>query len=64
MERPKDYKHKKHFAVLLNGEYYAETWAVSPRKAISNVWWKYQKEEDEYNTDYSYSVDDFDAVEI
>lgn len=64
MERPKGYKPKKHFVILLNGEYYAESWAVSPQKAISNVWWKFQKEEDVFNTDYSYSVEDFDAVEV
>jgi hypothetical protein len=59
----KERKPKKHYAVLLHGEHYAETWAVSPQKAISNVWWKFEKNEDEF-TLANYSVEDFDAVEI
>lgn len=54
---------KKHYAVLLDGEFYAETWAVSAKKAICNAWWKYEKEESAFTSAY-YSVDDFDAVEI
>lgn len=54
---------KKHYAVLLNGKKYAETWAVSSKKAISNVWWKYEKDEDPF-TRTDYTVEDFDAVEI
>ena len=60
---PPDRKPKKHFAILLNGEYYAESWAVSAKKAIANVWWKFQKEEDVF-TIADYGVEDFDAVEI
>ena len=60
---PRAPKPKKHFAILLNGERYAESWAVSPKKAIANAWWKFQKEENKY-TVADYSVEDFDAVEI
>lgn len=50
---------KKCFLVMHNGEYVAKSWAVSPEKAINNV---------RYNNYikqgiYSYSMDDFDAVE-
>jgi hypothetical protein len=61
MERTR--KPKRHFAVLLNGEYYAETWAVSAKKAVNNVWWNFEKDRSPY-TYTSLSVDDFDAVEI
>lgn len=66
MNMPDDMKQKKkhHYMVLLHGKPYAETWAVSPQKAISNAWWKYEKCEDVYNGRYDYTVDDFDAVEI
>lgn len=61
---PADPKPKKHFTILLNGQYYAESWAVSAEKAIANAWWKYEKGEDAMNTNYHYTVDDFDAVEM
>ena len=54
---------KKHYAVLLNGRLVEETWAVSAKRAISNVWWKRYKGQDQYSYT-SYSVDDFDAVEL
>lgn len=61
MERTR--KPKKHYAVLLNGRHYADTWAVSAKKAICNVWWRYEKDENRFAyTDIS--VSDFDAVEI
>ena len=59
----KEKKPKRHYAVLLHGRHYADTWAVSPRKAIANVWWKFEKNENEF-TSANYTVDDFDAVEI
>jgi len=55
-------KPKKLFYVLLNGEYYAKTYAVSAKAAIRNAWWKYEKYEDPYSiTDVT--VNDFDAIE-
>ena len=54
-------KHK--YAVLLNGNLYATTWAVSAKKAIANIWWKYQKHENAF-TEARYSINDFDAVEM
>ena len=54
---------KKHYAVIRNGNYVGETWAVSAKKAISNIWWKQEKLENRYSS-AEYSVDDYDAVEL
>lgn len=56
-------KPKKHYKILLNGQPYGDTWAVSAKKAIANVWWNYCKTGDKYKYT-SLSVEDFDAVEI
>ena len=53
---------KKHYYIMLGGEYMGETWAVSPEKARTNFWWKYVKEGDEY-THRDYDPEDFDVVE-
>lgn len=63
IEKTSTRKPKKHYVVLLNGRPYAESWAVSAKKAIANAWWKFEKEEDPY-TNTRYTVEDFDAVEI
>ena len=63
LEKAPTRKPKKHYVVLLNGRPYAESWAVSAKKAIANAWWKFEKEEDPY-TIADYTVEDFDAVEI
>lgn len=55
-------KPKKHYYIMLNGEYIGETWAVSPAKARVNFWWKYEKEEDPYTT-RDLDPEDFDVVE-
>jgi hypothetical protein len=47
----------------LNGQPYGDTWAVSAKKAIANVWWNYCKTGDKYKYT-ALSVEDFDAVEI
>lgn len=61
--KKKEKSTKKHYQVLLDGEPFAETWAVSAEKAISNAWWKYCKNGSKfYSTNYT--VDDFDAVQI
>lgn len=54
---------KRKYAVLLKGELYATTWAVSAKKAISNIWWKYQKHSNAF-TEAQHSIRDFDAVEM
>jgi hypothetical protein len=54
---------KKHYKILLNGRPYGESWAVSAKKAIANVWWKRQKQGDRYR-DTNYRISDFDAVEM
>ena len=56
-------KPKKHYKILLNGQLYGDTWAVSAKKAIANVWWNYCKTGDKYKYT-ALSVEDFDAVEI
>lgn len=60
---PADPKPKHHFAILLDGEFVGESWAVSPAKAINNWWWKNVKYQDEM-TPRDYDPSDFDAVEI
>jgi hypothetical protein len=63
MDRPKGMpKSKKKYYIMLDGRYVGESWAVSPRKAISNWWWKNVKEEDEFSP-RDYDPEDFDAVE-
>jgi hypothetical protein len=56
-------KPKKHYKILLNGQPYGDTWAVSAKKTIANVWWNYCKTGDKYKYT-ALSVEDFDAVEI
>ena len=53
---------KKHYYILRNGRKVGESWAVSPRKAIANYWWKEVKGENEMST-REYDPTDFDAVE-
>ena len=53
---------KRHFYIILNGEYVGETWAVSAAKARNNFWWKNVKQENEYSP-RDYNPDDFDVVE-
>lgn len=55
-------KSKKHYFILLNGEYMGESWAVSPEKARTNFWWRFVKDEDEH-TVRTYDPQDFDVVE-
>ena len=52
---------KKHYYILLNGEYVGQTWAVSEAKARSNYWWKAVKEGDAYAERYM-NPSDFEAV--
>ena len=54
---------KKHYKILLNGQPYGDSWAVSAKKAIANVWWNYCKGKDKFSYT-ALSVDDFDAIEI
>ena len=58
----KSRKPKKMYYVLLNGSFYAKTYAVSAKAAIRNVWWKYEKCADPYKV-ARVTIDDFDAVE-
>lgn len=44
------------------GKNYGETYAVSPEKAINNVWWKYIKHRYLF-TETDVRPDDLDAVE-
>ena len=54
---------KKHYYILLNGQYVGESWAVSPKKAINNYWWKNIKHEN-CMTYRDYDPEEFDAVEV
>lgn len=63
MERPKDLpKSKRKYYIILNGQHVGESWAVSPKKAINNWWWKNVKGEDEFSF-RERDPEDFDAVE-
>lgn len=53
---------KRHFYILLNGQYVGESWAVSPEKAINNYWWKNVKNESVFSP-REHNPRDFDAVE-
>lgn len=53
---------KKHYYIILDGEQVGETWAVSPKKAIANYWWKNVKGNNAYST-RRYDPEDFDVVE-
>ena len=53
---------KRHYYIILNGKHIGESWAVSPKKAIANFWWRWVKENDEF-TPRTYNPEDFDAVE-
>lgn len=52
---------KKHFYILLDGEYVGQTWAVSAAKAVTNYWWKAVKEGDPLTERYL-DPSDFEAV--
>ena len=54
-------KPKKHYYILLDGEYMGQTWAVSEEKARNNFWWKAVKEGDVYTERYM-NPSDFEAV--
>lgn len=54
---------KRHFYILLDGEYVGQTWAVSEAKARNNYWWKLVKEEDPYRV-REYDPNDFEAVSV
>lgn len=63
MNKPKDIpKSKKKYYIILHGEHVGQSWAVSPRKAITNWWWRNIKGSNEFSP-RDYSPDDFDAVE-
>lgn len=53
---------KKHYYILLNGQYVGESWAVSAKKAINNYWWKNVKHENSMSF-RDYDPEEFDAVE-
>lgn len=55
-------KTKKHYYIILNGDYIGDSWAVSPEKARANFWWNYVKECDEF-TPRELDPEDFDVVE-
>lgn len=52
---------KRHFYILLDGEYVGQTWAVSEEKAVVNYWWKYVKCGDQYSERYL-NPSDFEAI--
>ena len=56
-------KVKKHYYIMLHGEYVGESWAVSPEKARANYWWRYVKYENELAS-RDYDPEDFDVVEV
>ena len=58
----RDKPKKIHYYVILDGKCVGETWAVSPKKARANFWWKFVKECDEFSP-REYDPEDFDMVE-
>ena len=56
-------KPKKHYYILYDGSKVGESWAVSPKKAIANYWWKVIKGESEFS-ERDYDPEDFDAIEV
>lgn len=54
---------KKHYYIIHNGKMVGESWAVSPKKAIANYWWKKVKGESALSS-REYEPTDFDAVEV
>lgn len=52
---------KRHYYILLNGEYVGQTWAVSEAKAVANYWWKFVKECDPFAV-REYDPSDFEAI--
>ena len=52
---------KRHYYILLDGEYVGQTWAVSEAKAVTNYWWKFVKESDPF-TVREYDPTDFEAI--
>ena len=56
-------KPKKHFYIIRDGRKVGESWAVSPKKAIANYWWKSVKKESALSS-RNYEPTDFDAVEV
>lgn len=52
---------KRHYYILLNGEYVGQAWAVSEAKAVTNYWWKFVKECDPF-TVREYDPSDFEAI--
>lgn len=56
-------KPKAKYAVMLHGRLLGETWAVSEKKAICNVWWSVLKEKDQF-TISDYSIDDLDVIKL
>lgn len=53
---------KKRYFILLDDEYMGQTWAVSEKKAVTNYWWKFVKEEDPF-TVRQYDPSDFEAIQ-
>ena len=56
-------RQKKHYAVLLHGRKYSESWARSPDEAIKNVWWRLEKHSDKF-APARHDITEFDAIEI
>ena len=52
---------KKHYYILLDGEYVGQTWAVSEAKAQNNYWWKFVKEGDQFS-ERRWNPTDFEAI--
>jgi hypothetical protein len=63
MRQIRERKPKKHYHIILHGEYVGESWAVSTAKAINNFWWRAVKSEDQMTPRF-YDPSEFDAVEI
>lgn len=56
-------KSKKRYAIYHNGDLVGETWAVSPRQAVSNYFWRAVK----YGNKYHYGrieLEELEAVEL
>jgi hypothetical protein len=52
---------KRHYYILLDGEYAGQTWAVSEAEAVTNYWWKFVKGRDPFAERYL-DPSDFEAI--
>lgn len=52
---------KRHYYILLDGEYAGQTWARSEAEAVRNYWWNHVKGRDPFSDRYL-EPSDFEAI--